>query len=246
MATLLTFWLPWMAQASGARVCEASAGVAGEALQHQLRTAWADTWLRRARSERVWLAVSRERGMARVVAGDPPAVRREFVLRDRAGRALHFECAWELPSRHSMVLHFQEPVVWELFMAANAPVVYEGMVHDFRMGEALGEPAEFPVRQIALPFPAAILSPVPARPEVIIAGESPAGRWQIGLMNLDVRRMIGVTALAEPPQAAGFFCQGTARIVAVSDRKGGRVLLQLPGFMPVAALPENYSPCGGE
>ena len=42
------------------------------------------------------------------------------------------------------------PEVWEITYDPNAEPVYQGLVHDFRMGEGLAEKGPFPVRRIRL------------------------------------------------------------------------------------------------
>jgi hypothetical protein len=92
-----------------------------------------------------------------------------------------------LPQRRSFVIAFDSlPELWELSIDPQAPPVFDGLVHDYRMGEAIATPGFLGVRRTPLDSPARALVPDPqhaAQVQVQLAD----GWW---LFNLDVRRPI--------------------------------------------------------
>lgn len=95
--------------------------------------------------------------------------------------------------RRSFVIAFDTlPELWELSVDSNAEPVFDGLVHDYRQGEALGEPGFLGVRRTLLDQPlrelrfddngAFVLGR--ARPD----GDT--GAAVLMLVQLDVRRVI--------------------------------------------------------
>lgn len=81
--------------------------------------------------------------------------------------------------------------VWELSLDPEAPPVYDGLVHDWRLGEAIPKPGFFTPRRIAL---------APPMPERWFL--DPAWPWIAGalddavlVVHLDVRRVVARLAL---------------------------------------------------
>jgi hypothetical protein len=100
-----------------------------------------------------------------------------------AVRQVHY-----LPARSSFVIAFQAPMreVWELSVDPDAPPVFDGLVHDHRMGEAIAAPGFLGVRRTPLDWPAdALVADATGGPFVLVRGP---GAWL--LINLDVRRAI--------------------------------------------------------
>lgn len=87
--------------------------------------------------------------------------------------------------RESVLVTFQDALEgWELFFGTNAPVIYEGFVHDYRSGEAL--PQTGSVRQRRITFPAA---PIEMRQltGAVLEIQATGQRYYF---NLDVRREV--------------------------------------------------------
>ncbi|HRO61423.1 MAG TPA: hypothetical protein PK177_20075, partial [Burkholderiaceae bacterium] len=65
-------------------------------------------------------------------------------------------------ARSSFVVGFERPVqeaeVWEIAYRADAPPVFKGLVHDYRMGEAIPLPGQFTARVTPVPVPTLALS----------------------------------------------------------------------------------------
>ncbi len=93
-----------------------------------------------------------------------------------------------LPARRSFVVSFHAPMreLWELSVDPDAPPVFDGMVHDHRMGEALGAPGFLGVRRTPLDAPVDALA-VDAGGAPFVLARS-ANEWL--LIHLDVRRVI--------------------------------------------------------
>ena len=128
---------------------------------------------------------------AAVVVRDAGHVARALPAADLGGREtgrvadVHY-----LPRRRSFVIVFAGlPELWELSVDADAPPVYDGLVHDWRLGEAVPTPGFLGVRRTRLPAPAASLRPedgqTPSQPHVLVS--VPGADL---LVHLEVRRVI--------------------------------------------------------
>ncbi len=92
-----------------------------------------------------------------------------------------------LPQRRSFVIAFDTlPELWELSVDPNAPPIHDGLVHDWRMGEAIAAPGFLGVRRTALDAPARTLD-TDARGAAYLTVQTPDARL---VVNLDVRRVI--------------------------------------------------------
>jgi len=103
-----------------------------------------------------------------------------------------------IPGRQRFVVGFAElPVGWEIAWNRDAPEVMLGLVHDYRMGEALPLPGRITPRPLKFGSPTRAIADGPASYEV--ARIDTAGRF--GVVNLDVRREIERPALDAPGEA---------------------------------------------
>jgi hypothetical protein len=103
-------------------------------------------------------------------------------------RAGVVDVAW-LPARRSFVIAFDSLTeLWELSVDPKAPPVHDGLVHDYRMGEAIATAGYLGVRRTPLAAPIrALAADAGGGPHVL--ARSADGAWL--LINLDVRRAIG-------------------------------------------------------
>lgn len=93
-----------------------------------------------------------------------------------------------LPARRSFVIAFDTlPELWELSVDPQAPPVHDGLVHDYRMGEAIASPGFLGVRRTPLAAPLRALA-ADARGGAFVLARSADSVWL--LINLDVRRAI--------------------------------------------------------
>lgn len=95
--------------------------------------------------------------------------------------------------------------LWEIQLDPSAPPIFDGLVHDWRMGEALPSPGFLGVRRVALEEPPALV--VLADPRVPwVAGLTDGG---VAVLHLDVRRRVATLAIAHArPQASALPAAG--------------------------------------
>jgi hypothetical protein len=92
-----------------------------------------------------------------------------------------------LPQRRSFVIAFDTlPELWELSVDPNAPPIHDGLVHDYRMGEAIAAPGFLGVRRTRLDAPVRSLD-ADARGAAYLTVHTADARL---VVNLDVRRVI--------------------------------------------------------
>lgn len=111
---------------------------------------------------------------------------RSWLLADRAGRLGEVLALAEHASRRSFIVALRDVnEVWELSVDPQAEPVFEGLVHDYRMGEGLARPGYLAIRRSLLSAP--VLG-------IVVDGRHP---WvlvhQLGgtaILHLDVRRLI--------------------------------------------------------
>ena len=102
-----------------------------------------------------------------------------------------------LPARRSFAVAFAAPMreLWELSVDPEAPPVFDGLVHDHRMGEAIAAPGFLGVRRTPLDEPVdRLIVDATGGPFVLVRD---SGAWL--LINLDVRRAIA----RYPPRLQG-------------------------------------------
>ena len=93
-----------------------------------------------------------------------------------------------LPQRRSFAIAFQTlPELWELSVDPDAPPIFDGLVHDYRMGEAIAAPGFLGVRRTRLDAPALSIDIDGRGAAYVVVRSADAQRW---LVNLDVRRAI--------------------------------------------------------
>ena len=121
------------------------------------------------------------------------------------------------PVRHSFVVALRDlPELWELSLDPRAEPIYDGLVHDFRMGEAIATAGFLGARRSPLVAPLSDPFVDPLRPQVLARTRGADGGDVVLTHNLDIRRAIAAVALADAPRpGAG----------AVVGHRGDRALL---------------------
>jgi cytochrome c553/DNA-binding beta-propeller fold protein YncE len=72
-------------------------------------------------------------------------------VKDDNGKSSRVSAVYDAAPRKSFVAALKDiPEVWELSYDEKAPPVFEGLVHDYKMGEGLAVPGPFPPRRIRL------------------------------------------------------------------------------------------------
>lgn len=137
---------------------------------------------------------------------------RRIPLLDRSRRAGALAWIIDLPRRQSFLAGFATlPEAWEMPYGAKTEPVYDGLVHDYRLGEGIAERGPLPVRRIPLDAPLPL--PTPDERQIHVTWPDPARPGKVNVLNLDVRRVIGqvdapvqreaaAPVSAPPPQAA--------------------------------------------
>ena len=134
--------------------------------------------------------------------------------------AIHY-----LPARRSFVVAFETlPELWELSVDPQAAPIFDGLVHDYRFGEGLGEPGYLGARRTRLESPLRELAFDESGAYVI--GRAPAGPGApavLHLVQLDVRRTIGRFTVGGDPDlaTAQTLQQGADKLLRIPDRQGG-------------------------
>ncbi len=141
---------------------------------------------------------------------------------------------WLAQARRSFVVAFDTlPELWELSYDPAAEPIHDGLVHDYRMGEAIATAGFLGVRRIPLPHPLrVVLTDAPLRHLLAIETPGPPGQdarsgTELEIINLDIRRRITTRTLAGYPMAgAGVaFTSGTQPWLALPTGPEGRVVL---------------------
>ena len=74
-----------------------------------------------------------------------------IAVRDDAGKSSRVSAVYDAAPRKSFIAALKDiPEVWEIPYDDKAEPIYPGLVHDYRMGEALAAKGPFPVRRIRL------------------------------------------------------------------------------------------------
>lgn len=166
-----------------------------------------------------------------------------LVLRDASGRVVRRHEArsldgresgqprWlrALPPRTSFVVAFDGlPELWEIPLDPRAEPIYDGFVHDYRMGEGIAKPGFLGVRRTRLPQPLHRLAVDRSGAFVLGRGaDEPDGRALLLLVQLDVRRVIArfvVDADPDLDRAEARSIDGRDQLT-VPDRRGGPPLV---------------------
>ncbi|MFT3818088.1 MAG: hypothetical protein QM750_10740 [Rubrivivax sp.] len=139
----------------------------------------------------------------------------------RSGRpaALH-----HLAARRSFLLAFDGLAEWwELSLDPQAEPIFNGLVHDYRMAEAIAEPGYLGLRRTVLPEPLAALAAGEGGFVLARGADAPTGRAVLYLVQLDVRRAVARFELdADPDVPAARAAQRDGRaLLMVPDRRGG-------------------------
>lgn len=135
--------------------------------------------------------------------------------------------AYELPARRSFIVAFDQLAeFWEISFDPAAEPLYDGLVHDYRMGEGIARPGFLGARRIPLERPLRIFLLDPSQRMVLAvpAGEpTEGGVVEAEVIHLDIRRRITRIALPAWP-AAGLgtgFVAGGRPLLAFATRPPG-------------------------
>lgn len=193
------------------------------------------------------LGVLAAQGTALQLWGPNGARLHTWPVRDLAGRR-RGSASHALPHEARLSLVLAVPSleeVWEIALDPNAPPLYDGLVHDHRMGEAIARPGHYGVRRLPL---REANDHVPQR---LHGAEGQA--WVYGpvrggmeVLNLDVRRRLVTLPTDGPlhawqPQGGWLWLQQGERLQAFDSRRwqaGPSLLLPRDAAELLAAGPQ--------
>ncbi|RPH67444.1 MAG: hypothetical protein EHM83_01480 [Burkholderiales bacterium] len=163
------------------------------------------------------------RGAGALSAHDPATLAE--LQRYRLAEPFSVSAILDAPARRRFVIAFADLAeAWEIAYDPGAPPVLQGLVHDYRMGEAVPLPGRLTPRRFELPGPTQSLSAGAAPYEVARIDRSGA----LGIVHLDVRREI------ERPRTAAAPSPGRVSAWGSGARRGW--LIAAPGAAAAEVL----------
>jgi len=175
-------------------------------------------------SDRRWIlsADNTTRTLIAVDARTGATVKRIEVV-DRRGDRSRVARVLDAPARSSFIALLTDvPEAWELTYDPRAEPVFEGLVHDYRMGEGIAAGGPLPVRRVVLdaPITDALFAPRFDHLVGAVAG------GELHVVNLNVRRRIEtVYTGGDPRPADGAVWQRDRTVFLIPDRALPRLLV---------------------
>ena len=159
--------------------------------------------------------------------------------------ASRVSAVYDAAPRHSFVLALKDlPEVWEISYDPKAAPIYDGLVHDYKMGEAIAKPGYQNVRRTPLDGPlddfffdqsyAHVLGST--RPQPGAAGGTPTAQ----VVNLDARRKIAELPIAGMPHLGSgitFAWNGTTVLVSPNLKDGAIDVIDMKTWKTVKTIP---------
>jgi len=163
-------------------------------------------------------------------------------VKDERGHSSRVSAVYTAAPRSSFVVALKDvPEIWELRYDENAPPVFAGLVHDYRLGEAVGEKGQFTPRRAPLENVLDDFFFDQSYAYVIGASRGTGAQEGSGqVVNLDVRRKIADVPLPGLPHlGSGISWDWNGRrvmatpnlrkgIVSVIDTKTWKIVKQIP------------------
>lgn len=181
----------------------------------------ADLEARSADGRWILRADNEARTLLALDAGSGALVKR-IAVADRRGATSRVARLLDAPSRKSFIALLADlPEAWELLYDPGAGPVFDGLVHDYRMGEGLASTGPLPVRRIMLDVLLA---------DGLFSGDhrylvARAGEGLVHVVNLDVRRVIErlrIDGTPQPERGVSWTAGGVLRF-ALPDAQAPRV-----------------------
>ena len=146
---------------------------------------------------------------------------RRWAIANREGTASsHIAAVIDAPARQSFVVALQGlPELWEISYNPQAEDFYDGLVHDFRMGEGVPTRGFQNPRRIAIPAPLSSLLFEPTLAQVAGVSRAADASASVDLINLDARRRVGSLRLPGRPlvHAGALFTSNGHPVLAVPN-----------------------------
>jgi DNA-binding beta-propeller fold protein YncE len=127
-----------------------------------------------------------------------------IAVRGRDGKSSRVSAVYDAAPRRSFIAALKDiPEVWELSYDPEAGPVYEGTVHDFRLGEGIKVAGRFPPRRIALDDILDDFCFDPGYERIVGTARAPDGAGSRGqVVDLDLRRRVAAVDLPGLPHLA--------------------------------------------
>ena len=167
---------------------------------------------------------------------------RVLAVKDDKGRTSRVSAVYDARPRKSFVAALKDiKEVWELTYDEHAPPVYQGLVHDFRLGEGVPVKGPFPPRRIVLDDYLDDFFFIPDYSALVGAARDGV-KGQV--VNLNVRRRIATVDLPGLPHLGSgisWSYQGRTvlatpnlreAVVSVIDLKDWKIIRQIPTLGP--------------
>lgn len=173
-----------------------------------------------------WLVADRQRPRLLLFGADG-RLQRDWVVASLDGRQTSRVSALQAsPARRSIVVALHDLAeLWEISLDPQAEPIHDGLVHDYRMGEAIAKPGYLGLRRAPLLQPLQDFRIDPSGQLVLgVALPGASGGDALEVIHLAVRRRIARLALDGPPDLArlAFGSTGGRRWLAVPGHPDGR------------------------
>ena len=159
--------------------------------------------------------------------------------------ASRVSAVYDAAPRNSFVVALKDiPEVWEISYDPKAPPIYDGLVHDYKMGEAIAKPGYHGVRRTPLDEPLDdfffdqdyrhVLGST--RPKSGAADGAPTAQ----VVNLDVRRKIAELPIAGMPHLGSgitFAWNGTTVLASPNLKDGAIDVIDMKTWKTVKTIP---------
>ncbi len=159
-------------------------------------------------------------------------------------RASRASAVYDAAPRKSFVVALKDlPEVWEISYDPKAPPIYDGLVHDYKMGEALPKPGFQNVRRTPLEEPLDDFFFDQSYRHVLGATRPKAGSSEgatAQVVNLDVRRKIADLPIAGMPHLGSgitFAWNGTTVLASPNLKDGAIDVIDMKTWRTVKTIP---------
>ena len=144
------------------------------------------------------------------------------------------------PRRSFIVLFESLPQLWEVSYDPQAEPIYQGLVHDYRLGEGIAEPGFLNPRRTLLDAP--LRDPGFDSSHAFVIARAPDqadGQAVLFLVQLDLRKTLAVFTLHGDPDTAAVrrVWRDGREILEVPDRQGGPALRIDPRAARLLSVP---------
>ncbi len=144
---------------------------------------------------------------------------------------------YDAPPRRSFVVAMKDmPEIWEISYDPQAPAIYDGLVHDYKMGEGIARPGFLNPRRT--PLEAVLDDFFFDQSYRHVMGASREGQGQV--VNLDIRRKVADLALPGMPHLGSgitFTWQGEPVMASTNLKEGVVTVISMRDWRVVARIP---------